>query len=204
MTPIAAGVMHQTTQREIDAGCIEQRQGQRVGVFPVVQTISNAIGGRRQVSAWKHAGQCRRRHARACKLIALLNHIRVRDVLLADADFNFNRKVAHQRHQLLQQVFTKGRGMGDGDAVRARQLHFGVRPSRGRDFAIYAVGQAQFRVTEQRALLSAGFYSILQVTLEGLTQGRGCALVQSSKPVDGLFSGGNGNKSFGHDKHPVF
>ena len=120
MAPVAAGVVHQAAQGEVDPRGVEQRQGQRIGVFPVVQAIGDAIGGSRQVGARKHPRQRCSGNAGAGQFITLLDHIRVRNILLTDADFYFNGEVAHQGHQLFQQVVTERGGMGDGHTVGAR------------------------------------------------------------------------------------
>ena len=138
------------------------------------------------------------------QFIALLDHIRIRNILLADADFDGHGEVVHQRHQLFQQVFAERRRVGDGDAVGARQLHLGISPGGLRNFAMAEVGQAQFGIAKQRSLLSIRLDPVLEVTLERLAQRRGGPLMQSSKPIHGLLGGLNDNKSFGHGKHPVF
>ena len=204
MAPVTAGVVHQAAQGKVHAGGIEQRQRQRVGVFPVVEAVGNAIGGGGQIGAGEHARQGRGSHAGAGQFVALLHHIRVGNVLLADADFHRHGEVVHQRHQLLQQVFTECRRMGNGNAVGPRQLDFGIRAGGLWDFAVAVVGQAQFRIAEQCALFGIGFDAVLEVLLEGLIERAGSTLMKSRQPIHGFFSGLNDNKSFGHGKHPVF
>ena len=119
MAPIAAGVVHQATQREVDPGSVEQRQGQRIGVFPIVQAICDAVGGGGQVGAGEYARQRGCGHSGTGKLIPLFDHIGIRNILLADTDFHLNGEIAHQRHQLLQKVVTERGRMGDGDTVCA-------------------------------------------------------------------------------------
>jgi len=109
--------MHQAAQGEVHTRRIEQCQGQRVGVFPVVEAVGDPIGGGRQIGAGEHTGQGGRGYAGAGQFVALLHHVRVRNVLLADAHFHRHGEVVHQRHQLFQQILTKRRRMGDGDAV---------------------------------------------------------------------------------------
>ncbi len=142
MTPVAAGVMHQAAQGKIHPRRVEQGQRQRMGVFPVVQAVGNAIGGGRQIGAWEHSRQHGSGHAGTGQLIALLDHVRIRNVLLADPDFDGHGEVVHQRDQLFQQVLSERRRMGDGNAVGARQLHLGVGAGGLRDFALAMVGQA--------------------------------------------------------------
>ncbi|MNZ88609.1 hypothetical protein D3C78_1075040 [compost metagenome] len=202
--PVAAGVMHQPAQGKIHPGGIEQGQRQWIGVFPIVQTVGNAIGRRRQVGTREHPRQHGGGDTGTGQLIALLDHIRIRDVLLADTDFHGHGEVVHQRNELFQQVFTESRRMGDGDAVGARQLNLGVCASGLRDFALAVVGQAQFGIAEHRALFGIGLDAILEVALERLAQRGGCTIVQECKPIHGLLGGLNDNKSFGHDQHPVF
>ncbi|MNX94904.1 hypothetical protein D3C86_1271520 [compost metagenome] len=204
MPPVAAGVMHQSAQGEIHPRGIEQRQGQRIGVFPIVQTVGNAVGRRRQVGTREHPRQHGGSDTGTRQLIALLDHIRIRDVLLADTDFHRHGEVVHQRNQLFQQVFTESRRMGDGDTVGARQLDLGIGTRGLRDFALAVIGQTQFGITKHCTLFGVRFDSILEVTLERLGQRSGCTIVQERKPVHGLLGGLNDNKSFGHDQHPVF
>ncbi len=120
MAPVAAGVVHQSAQGEVHPRGVEQGQRQRVGVFPIVQAIGDAIGRGRQIRTREHSRQHRRRDAGAGQFIALLDHVRVRNVLLTDADFHGHGEVVHQRNELFQQVFAEGTGMGDGDAVSSR------------------------------------------------------------------------------------
>jgi hypothetical protein len=187
MAPVAAGVVHQAAQREVDARRVEQRQRQRIGVFPVVQAIGDVVGGGRQVGAGEHPRQLRGGDAAAGQFVALLDHVGVRDVLLADADFHGHGEVVHQWAQLLQQVATERGGLGDGDAVGAGHLDLGVGAGGLRDFALAEVGQAQFRVTKQRTLFGVRFGAVLEVALEGLAQGAGGTFVQGRQTVDGLF-----------------
>ncbi|MNZ98240.1 hypothetical protein D3C78_1175170 [compost metagenome] len=134
----------------------------------------------------------------------MLDHVRVRNVLRADAHFHRHGEVVHQGFQLLQQVLAERGRVGDGDTVGPGQLHLGVGTRGLRDFALAMVGQTQFRVTKQCTLLGIGFDAILEVALERLVQRRSGSLVQSGKTVHGLFSGFDDNKRFGHDQLPVF
>ena len=204
MAPVAAGVMHQTAQGEVHARGVEQRQWQRIGVFPVVETVGNAIGGGGQIGTWEHPRQHRRGDAGTGQFIALLDHVRIGNVLLADADFDGHGEVVHQRRQLFEQVFAKGRRVGDGDAVSARQLHLGVSAGGLRHFALAVVGQTQFGIAKQGTLFGVGFDAVLEVTLEGGIQRSGGPLMQLGQTIHGLFGGLNDNKRFGHDQLPVF
>lgn len=123
---------------------------------------------------------------------------------MADTDFHGHGEVVHQRHQLFQQVFAERRRVGDGDAVGARQLHFGVSASGLRHFALTVIGQTQFGITKQGTLFGVGLDAILEVTLERRVQRSGGPLMQLGQTIHGLFGGLNDNKRFGHDQLPVF
>jgi hypothetical protein len=58
--------------------------------------------------------------APAGQLVAALEHVRVRDLLPADADLDGDVVIAHQIAELLQQVVLVGGGLGDGGVVDAR------------------------------------------------------------------------------------
>ncbi|MNC31063.1 hypothetical protein D3C75_793710 [compost metagenome] len=204
MAPVAAGVVHQAAQREVDPRGIEQRQWHDFSTVPVVQAISDVVGGRRQVGAGEHSRQLRSGNAATGQLVALVDHIGIRDVLLADADFYRNSVVMHQRAQLLQQVATERSGLGDGDAVGAGNLDLGIGAGGGGDFAMAVVGQAQCRVAEQVALIGIGLGTVLQVTLQGLTKGTCGLFMQGRQTVDGLFGGINDYKSVAHTVLPVW
>ncbi len=203
VAPVAAGVMHQTAQREIHPRSVEQRQWQRVDVGPVIQAVGNAIGGGRQVGAREHPCQRRSGDARAGQLIALLDHVRIRNALLAHADFDRHGEIVHQRNELFEQVLFEGFGLRDGNAVGARQLHLGVGTGGHRYFALAFVDQAQFRVAELRALFGGGFDAVFQVALERLTQRTGSAFMQLGEPFYSLLGGVDNNKGLGHDSCPV-
>src|SRR5471030_37343 len=119
MAPVATGVMHKPPQGKVHTCGVEQGQRQRIGIGPVVQAVSDTIGGGRQVGTREYTGQGRSGYAGTGQFIALLDHIGIRDVLLADAHVHLDGEVIHQRHELFKQVFAEGRGMGHGHAVGA-------------------------------------------------------------------------------------
>ncbi len=203
MTPVAAGVMHQTAQREIHPCSVEQRQWQRVDIGPVIKAVGNTIGGSRQVGAGEYPRQRRCGNTSAGQLIALLDHVRIRNALLAHADFNRHGEIFHQRDKLFEQVLLEGLGLRDGNAVSTRQLHLGVGTSGYRHFALALVDQAQFRVAELRSLLGSGLDAVFQIALERLAQRAGRALMQLGEPLYGLLGGVDNNKGLGHDSCPV-
>ncbi|MNS49539.1 hypothetical protein D3C72_821490 [compost metagenome] len=204
MAPVAAGVVHQAAQREVDPRGIEQRQWHDFSMVPVVQAISDVVGGRRQVGAGEHSRQLRSGNAATGQLVALVDHIGIRDVLLADADFYRDGVVVHERAQLLQQVATESSRLGNGDTVGTGHLNLGVGPRGGGDFTVAVVGQAQRRVAEQVALFDARLGTVLQVTLEGLAKGPGGLVMQGRQTVDGLFGSINDYKSLAHTVLPVW
>ncbi len=204
MAPVAAGVVHQATQREVDPSGIEQRQWQGFGTTPVIQPVGDVVGGSRQVGAGEHPRQLRGGDAAAGQFVALVDHVGVRDVLFADADLYRDGVVVHQRAQLLQQVATKSSRLGDGHAVGTGHLDLGVGPRGGGDFTVAVIGQAQRRVAEQVALFDARLGTVLQVTLEGLAKGPGGLFMQGRQTVDGLLGGINDYKSLAHTVLPVW
>ncbi|VVN05878.1 hypothetical protein PS623_03531 [Pseudomonas fluorescens] len=204
MAPVATGVVHQAAQREVHAGGVEQRQRQIVGIAPVPQAIGDIVGGSRQVGAGEHPRQGGGGDAGAGQFIALLDHVRVGDVLLADADFHGHRVVVHKGPQLVEQVAAEGFRLGHGDAVGASDLDLAIGTGGGRDFAVAVVGQAQGWVAVQGALFGVRFGAVLEVTLEGLTEGTGGLFMQGRQTVDGLFGGINDYKRLAHAGLPVF
>jgi hypothetical protein len=166
MPPVAAGVMHQPTQREIDSRRIEQRQRQRIGVFP-------SRTGHRQCHRWQRTDRCSgntrangcRCDARAGQFIALLDHVRIRNILLADTRLRYGHGevAASAGTSCSSRYLRKAFRMGDGDAVSARQLHLGVSAGSLRYFAVAEVGQTQLGVTKQRALLGVRLDAVLEI-----------------------------------------
>ncbi|MNH12621.1 hypothetical protein D3C79_721670 [compost metagenome] len=203
MAPVAAGVVHQAAQGEVHPRRIEQCQRQRINVSPVIQTIGDAISGGRQIGARENPCQRRCGNAGTRQLITLFDHIGIGDVLLTDADFDSDGKVAHQRLKLLQQIATESAGMGDGDTVGARQLNLGVGAGNRRHLTMVLIGQTQFRVTKQRALFASGFGAVLEVALERQAQGRSGLLVQAGQTIDSLLGGFYDNEGFISTAHNV-
>ncbi|MCY1356372.1 hypothetical protein D9M69_428200 [compost metagenome] len=207
MPPVAAGVVHQAAQGKVGARGVEQRQRHRVGAFPFIQAVGDAVGSGGQVGAGEHSRQLRGGHAGATQLVAALHHVGIGDVLLADADLHPHGEVIHQRAQLLQQVFAEGLGLGDGHRVGTGHLDLGVGAGGGRHLTLAQIDHPQFRVAEQAALLGVGHRALLQVALERLVQGAGGSLVQHGQLIDGLF-GGLGDEELvtsrkTHGGHPV-
>ncbi|MNZ28392.1 hypothetical protein D3C78_456200 [compost metagenome] len=206
MAPVTAGVMHQAAQGEVHPRGIEQRQGQRIGVFPFIEAVGDAVGGGGQIGAREHPGQLGGGHPGTGQFVAVLHHIGIGNVLPAGAHFNLHGEVMHQRPQLLQQVGAESVRVGDGDTVVARHLDLGIGAGGGRHLALAPVGDAQQRVAEQRALCGVRLDAFLDVALQRQAEGTGGLLVQFGESIDGFLSGFGNHKISrfeAHERHPV-
>ncbi|MCY1433257.1 hypothetical protein D9M71_492800 [compost metagenome] len=189
MAPVAAGVVHQAAQGEVDPRGVEQRQRHRVGVLPLVQAVGDAVGSGRQIGAGEHSRELGGGHAGTGQLVTMLDHVGIGDVLFAGADFHPYGEVLHQRPQLLQQVFAEGCGLGNGDGVGAWHLDLGVGAGGRGHFALAQVGHAQQRVAEHGALGGVRHHALLEVMPQRLAQGASSALVQLRQAIDRRFGG---------------
>ncbi|MCY1210347.1 hypothetical protein D9M72_220330 [compost metagenome] len=190
VAPVTAGVMHQAAQGEVHPCRIEQRQGHVLEIVPVVQAISHAITGGGQVGAGEDPRQFGSGDAGAGQFIALLDHVGIRDILLAYPHFDGDGEVLHERSQLVQQVTAKVFRLGHGDAVGAWHLHLGVGAHGARHLALAVVGDTQFGIAEQFALGGAGQGAFLEIALQCLAQRIGSAMVEGGKARNSLFGGG--------------
>ena len=101
----------------------------------------------------------------------MLDHIGIGDGLLTQPDLDPHGEFTHQRSQLLQQVISKGTGVGHRDAIGTGQLDFGVGPDTGWHIAGALIGQAQLGVTEGLQLSRIGTTTIMQISRQRLSKG---------------------------------
>ncbi|MNT22649.1 hypothetical protein D3C72_1580410 [compost metagenome] len=164
--------------------------------LPVVQAIGSAVVGGGQVGAGEHPRQFGGGNPRAGQFIAVLDHIGIRNILLAGAHLDPHGEVVHQRLQLLQQVVAERLGVGDGDAVGAGHLDLGIGAHGGRRLALALIGQTQFRVVELTQLLGVRLDAFLDIALERPTQGAGGLPMEGGQAIHGLFGSSGDDEVF--------
>ena len=167
--PVGAGIVHEPAQRIIDARRVEQ--GERPLGAEVELAVRGLVADRGERRHGKETRELRRVGAAARQLIAAFDHIRVGNLLRADADLDRGAVFRDQRLELLEQIGAKFRRLRDRRRVDAgfAELGEGARAREGR--AIGRIDQAQFRIAEQGAGRSRRRLAVLEKALDRAAQG---------------------------------
>ena len=138
--------MHEAAERIIDAGRVEQ--GERPLGAEVELAVRGLIANRGQRRHGKEPCELGGVGAAARQLVAAFDHVRVGNLLRADADLDRGPVLRHERLKLLKQIGAKVRRLGNRRRVEAGLAELGERArARGRR-AVGRIGQTQFGIAE--------------------------------------------------------
>ena len=191
VAPIAAGVVDEPAQREIDAQRVEQRQ--RIGRARLAppQAVGEFVAHRGQPGRRKIARQLARGHIGAGDLLRALDHVGIGDLLGADPRLDFRIVFRRQWPELLQKIAAEGTRMRDRGFVDAWMLQLAECAHRRRALELFLpVDQAQHGIIEFRARLGGRHGARVEVAVERPRKCRGGPRVKLFEPVDS--GGGSG------------
>ena len=176
--------MDEAAQRIIDARRVEQRQ--RPLGAEVELAVGDLVADRRQRGDGKEAREFGGVGAAARQFVAAFEHVRVGDLLRADADLDRGAVFADQRLELLEQIGAKLLRLRHRRRVDAGLAEFreGARVRRRR--AVGRVGQAQFGIAEQRARRGRRRHAVLEEALDRAAQRLRRLIVEARETVDRL------------------
>ena len=130
-------------------------------------------------------------NVRARDFLRALDHVRIGDLLGADARLDFSAIFRRQRSKLLQKIAAKIPRMRDGGFVDAQMLQLAEGAHRGRaPGLLLPVDQAQNGIIELRARLPGWRGAGVEVAVERPRERRGGSRIKFFEPVDGGGGGG--------------
>ncbi len=198
--PVGAGIVHEAAQRIIDPRRVEQ--GERPLGAEVELAVRRLVADRGERGHGKKTREFGGVGAAARQLVAALDHIRVGDLLRADADLDRGAVFADQRLELLEQIGAELGRLRHRRRVDAgfAELGEGARARERR--AVRRINQAQFGIAEQGARRARGRLAFLEKALDRPVQGLSRLVIEANEPVDrlaGLATRSNGPLALSFD-----
>ena len=181
--PVRAGVVNEAPQRIIDPRRVEQ--GERPLGAEVELAVSRFVadgGERRHGEKTRQLGGVGA--AAAGQLIAALDHVRVGNLLGADADLDRGAVFAHQRFELLKQIGAELGRLCHRRRVNAGFAELGEGARAGESRAGRRVNQAQLGIAEQGAGRARGRLALFEKALDRPVQGLSRLVIEANEPVD--------------------
>ncbi len=185
-----AGVVGQARQGEVDPRAVEQAE--RAGLLQgrVPQAVGGLVADAGEVGGGEPARHLARGQGVEAQVLARVEHVRVRDLLLGGPDGDLDLVVARQIAELLDQIGPEEGRAGDSDGVQTRiaEAPVGARAARGlqRLARLGIVGHPDLGIGEQAAqpVLQHGAHPGLQIGLERVLQVLDGLFVELLQPVD--------------------
>ena len=185
MAPVASRIVNQPAQGKIGTHRIEQSK--RIGLpLPAMpQAVRDLVANGGEPGRREMAGKLVCGDIRAGDLLRTLDHIRVGNLLGADAGLDFRAILRDKRFELLQKIAAEGARMRNRGLVDAWVLQLAERAKRGRArMPFLAVDHPQRRIMEFRARSGRRRYARVEVSVQRGGERRGGFGVQLFEPVD--------------------
>ncbi len=179
--------MHETAERIIDAGRVEQSE--RPLGAEVEFAVRGLVADRGQRRHGKETREFGRVGAAARHLVAAFDHVRIGNLLRANADLDRGAVLRHERLKLLEQISSEVPRLGNRRCVNASLAELGESArARGR-LPVGRISQAQFGIPEQGPRRRRRRLAVLKKALHCAMQRLRRLIVQANEPVDRLMGG---------------
>ena len=137
-------------------------------------------------------GEFRRGMGAAAELVAPFEHVRIGDLLVADADLDGRAVIAHQVVQLLEQIGPIEGRLGDGRRIDPGPLELGIGPLLDRRQGGRAIIETQFRIAEAGSFEGRRGGAGGEEMLERMALRLDGAVMERDEPLDGFLGCGDG------------
>ena len=190
--PVAAGIMHEAAQGIIDPRRVEERQGPRLVLLEHPGAVGDLVADLGEKRRREMLGEFRCGMGAAAELVAPFEHVRIRDLLVADADRHGRPVIAHQVIQLLEQIGPIEGRLGDGRRIGPWPLELGIGPLLHRRQGGRAIIETQFRIAEAGSFEGRRSGAGGEEMLERLALRLDGAVMERDEPLDGFLGCGDG------------